>query len=52
MIEHRDLSRLAQELLPPRPVPWRKRVLWWLALRLIRVPPVRRALQRRYGESS
>lgn len=48
-IVHRDVSGLAAALIPPRPVPLRKRLFWSTLLRVLRTERGRRWVQRRYG---
>lgn len=46
---HRDVSALAASLIPPRRVPFGKRLFWSLLLLVLRSGPGRRWVQRRYG---
>ena len=43
---HREVGDKLCEALPPRPVPWRKRIFWWLALRAAAHSMVQRLLLR------
>ncbi len=46
---HQSLEDLFREVLPPRPVPWRKRVLWRVLLGLLAFAPTRALLLRSRG---
>lgn len=41
---HRSLEALFREVLPPRPVPWRKRLFWRVLLALLSFAPTRALL--------
>jgi hypothetical protein len=46
---HQSLEALFREVLPPRPVPWRKRVFWRVLLALLTFAPTRALLVRLRG---
>jgi len=46
---HRDVVAQASVAIPPRPVPWKKRLFWSILLLLLRTSPGRRWVQQRYG---
>jgi hypothetical protein len=46
---HQSLETLFREVLPPRPVPWRKRVFWRVLLILLNFAPTRALLLRLRG---
>jgi hypothetical protein len=35
---HEDVGAAVAAVIPPRPVPWRKRIFWAIVLRLLRSP--------------
>lgn len=46
---HEDVAAVVEAVLPPRRVPWSKRLFWWLVLLLLRSRPTRDWLLRRYA---
>jgi hypothetical protein len=46
---HESLEAVFFAAVPPRPVPWRKRALWWWLLRLLAFAPTRKLLMKRYS---
>lgn len=46
MIRHEDVTQAVQAVIPPRPVPWHKRLAWRVLLGSLRIAWLRRALQR------
>jgi hypothetical protein len=46
---HQSLEALFLRVLPPRPVPWRKRAFWRVLLTLLKFAPTRALLLRLRG---
>lgn len=46
---HRDVVSQARAIIPPRRVPWRKRLFWSALLAVLRTAAGRRWVRRRYG---
>ncbi len=46
---HESLEAVFFAAVPPRRVPWRKRALWWLLLRLLENPLTRKLLLKRFS---
>ncbi len=45
---HEDVRAVIEAVIPPRPVPWRKRLFWAVVLRILRSPRGRAWLATRY----
>ena len=46
---HESLEAVFFAAVPPRPVPWPKRALWWLLLLALEMPPTRKLLLKRFS---
>ena len=48
LVMYEDVSAVVSQAIPPRPVPWRKRVFWLLILRIARYRALRDWVSRRW----
>jgi hypothetical protein len=46
---HSSLEAGFAAVVPPQRAPWTRRVLWWLLLRALALPPVQRIIEKKYG---
>jgi hypothetical protein len=44
---HTSLEREFFAAVPPRKAPFKRRIVWWLLLRLIALPPIQRLILKR-----